>query len=167
MTVSGFAQLDSVNSVDIEILMKGEDWSTAIYVRKGESKPFTGVAFDYYYNTTQIEQAYQIINGKSDSCWARGYYENGQLGEEIWYYDRMRHGKFITWYKSGQIEEQGFYAKDKKIDKWFGFHENGDSLYTCFYINGKLEGEWKIWDVGMELTFFEIYSNGIKVKKVR
>lgn len=170
MPAVGFSQkLDSVLSENVEMIVKNNDFKNSYFVLKGDTKPFVGIMYDLFWQTKVIEKAYYIPANNSDSCWVREYYQTGALkSEQIHLLGRsIAHGKYTQYYKNGSIEELGNYKNDLKEGKWKGFHENGDPLYECFYKQGKKHGDFKIWDVGLELTFYEVYENGVKTKKIK
>ncbi|MBK6698936.1 MAG: hypothetical protein IPG55_03375 [Saprospiraceae bacterium] len=102
------------------------------------------------------------------------YFANGQLGNEGFFKDNKKIGRFKSWYDNGQIEadwdnlngnENGFiqcWFKNGKIKKvgtlingiengihktWF---ENGQQESEGNFMEGKKEGLWKYWNETLE-----------------
>ena len=129
-----------------------------------------------------------VINGP-----AKLYFDNGFLKQETTYKNgeiigltklykekirdvldgigKMEKGGILTgawkyFHDDGKTEELiGFYNdKGEQVDKWQSFYPNGILKVESFFVNGKREGERKLYKEDGSLEKTELYKNGTLVK---
>lgn len=112
------------------------------------------------------------LNGK-DKCW----YESGQLCLEQTWKDDELFGECKEWWSNGNLRkhcffngyrQRNFYRYDGtggeniKIGKYQTWHENGIPNIEANYIDGRLEGERKIWNSDFVLIEYTIFKGDYK-----
>lgn len=129
-----------------------------------------------------------VINGLAKLYFDNGFlkqettYKNGEIvGVTILYKEKSRDvldgiGKMVkggiltgVWkyfHEDGKtVELTGLYnEKGEQVDKWQSFYPNGVLKAESFFVNGKREGERKLYKEDGSLEKIELYKNGTLVK---
>ncbi len=72
-------------------------------------------------------------------------------------------GMFTISLAAQEIEPK--FEKEGKQVKATYFHDNGEIAQTGFYLNGKLHGEWKMYDTEGDKIAMGQYDQGIRTGK--
>jgi len=162
-----FGQVDTIESVNLELILKDNNWENARMFVKGDSLPYSGVMVDYYYGTQQIETAIKYTNGQNSNGWVRSYYKSGQKKEEYWYGDQSgtEHGDYTAWFESGKIKMTGHHDNGANDDKWTTYFENGQKQYDREYDKGKKTGTWITWHKDDNILSIEVYKENKLIEK--
>jgi len=109
------------------------------------SKPFTGILFDVYYEgKVELEEEYK--DGKRDGKQIF-YFEDGKIERITTYKDDSKTGEYKLFDKNGNLEESGNYKEGNKDGEWIecvncNFEsEIKDTVYVKgLYLNEKRNG---------------------------
>ena len=95
----------------------------------------------------------------------RIWYSNGQPCKKFVYEDDKLNGKSEKWYPNGNICEICTYKDDELHGNYDEMYINGQQSKKCVYVNGKKDGECKIWNNKNKKEQFSIYyfKNGILI----
>ena len=107
----------------------------------GDYKVFMGYHDKFIKNYEQgelIEQRYYKEDLKHGT-WI--YYNNGIPIEKISYKQDKKNGIYIDYYSNGEVYNKGWYKDDMKDSLWINFNYDGDTTWTKTYIMDKLVSE--------------------------
>lgn len=86
------------------------------------------------------EQFEKIRHGRAVT-----FFPNGQRESEGQYEKGKRTGVFVWWYPNGQQKTVGEYKQDKEEGRWDWWHENGMREATGTFASGTKVERWSVW----------------------
>ncbi|HEY0262855.1 MAG TPA: hypothetical protein VGB95_07495 [Chitinophagales bacterium] len=84
-------------------------------------KPFTGITFSLFPNTSDTAQISCFKNGKENGLWQQ-FYANGKKKQQRYFLDGIKVKTDSAWWENGQLQ------------------------FVCKFENGEYEGELKEWN---------------------
>ena len=136
-SLNSFCQNDTLESTQLKLFVKNNDWSKKAFYKIGDTIPFTGFMVEYFPNTKQINWIVKYKNGQVATGLHSYYYEDGnKKTEEYSNNSGVRFGKFKEWYDNGQLKSRGEYENDEKNGVWSHWDINGNLISTETYKNG-------------------------------
>jgi antitoxin component YwqK of YwqJK toxin-antitoxin module len=97
----------------------------------------------------------------------RYYYDNGQIGMEINYYQDQRHGKTIGWHKNGQVYWEADYYQDQRHGKSIGWWKSGKKKWEEDYYQDQQHGKCIVWHENGQKELEEEYEHGTLIRKIK
>ena len=98
-----------------------------------------------------VEMTY--VNG-----WPHGtirvWHENGTKAFEIGCIEGGRQGPFESVHPNGKIMEKGQFDHDQKVGDWKAWDDTGKPTFEGSYVDGKEDGEHRLWADGLAGTHF-------------
>lgn len=102
------------------------------------------------------------------------YYSNGKIKIAGKYLQDLRNGDFIHYYQNGKVKYTGAYKDDKMEGerlcydengslchgKFVTYHENGQKERECICVNGRPNGELKVYNIEGSITMSVSFRNG-------
>ena len=77
----------------------------------------------------------------------RTYYDNGNLYEEYFKINGIKHGEYKSYHSNGQLHVICNYVNDKIEGEYKHYRENGNLEVVYNYVNDKKHGDYKIFNV--------------------
>lgn len=113
-----------------------------------------------YFHENGLKESEGIYsdNGKQDGLW-KEYFSNGNLLEEVNFYEGLYDGEFKAYNDSGKIIVQGNFKEDYEDGSWL--YKNGHYSEYGNYIDGQKTGEWKSFYKEEQIIFKGSYQNGL------
>ena len=115
---------------------------------------FNGLQSYWNQNGNKTEEKNYVI-GKQEGLWTKFYEDTGIKKEETYYKDGVQQGLWAEWFKDGQKKRERNFSNGERDSIWTTLYENGNKKLQATYSSGKLNGEYKSW---------ELFTNLIKVK---
>jgi antitoxin component YwqK of YwqJK toxin-antitoxin module len=116
------------------------------------------------------------------------YYKNGLLQKEITFLEDVSDGILTNWYENGQLQFKAEFSKGNlmnilelytsnglKLDKGnlikgngfiYGYNENGEKTSREEYQNGKLDGEYIVYDIDEKEESRHLFNEGLYLRKI-
>ncbi|CAM1343145.1 toxin-antitoxin system YwqK family antitoxin [Tenacibaculum amylolyticum] len=96
--------------------------------------------------------------------YAKNYHTNGNLKEEGWVKDNLKHGYWKFYYPNGVLKEKGHFKKGLKHKYWYFYRADSFKEKEGHYING-LQNKWWLFydnngDVGHKCQLKNNIKNG-------
>lgn len=91
---------------------KGSYYNHEMYY---EGKLFTGTSYQFHYESSEIANEQEYINGKRNGLMMR-WHQNGQLYVQGFYKDDKLDSLYSTWYESGEISREMNFKDGKKTE---------------------------------------------------
>jgi antitoxin component YwqK of YwqJK toxin-antitoxin module len=100
---------------------------------------------DYSASTTGYEFILITRSGiyDPDNGFKKGYYESGELKQEINLKNGELNGLFKQYHENGKLHISGNFLSGKENGIFKEYYEDGSIKLECVYLNGKMEGEYK------------------------
>jgi len=131
---------------------------------KGNKKPFTGTAREYYDNTKTVKIEVQFVQGLKEGL-CKTWFKSGKPESQKPYKANKLEGTAISWFESGSVERKVDFANDRKNGMFTTYFANGQIKEQGSYKLGKKEGIHKGWyETGKpesECTFIGDLEDGI------
>ena len=137
--------------------------TNCIWTKKGETTPFTGVAYRNYISGKKrmiVKIEYGIPQGESLE-----YYKNGKIRFEGVNVSGDLNGIINTYYKNGKIQSEQEYINGKRNGVLKRYYKNGVLKDNIKYKDDKEDGECTFYYKDGSVAFIEYYSNGKRIKK--
>ena len=153
------AQDDTLRIEDITNY--GDYYETGIFIKEGDSLPFTGVQTKNYLDTNIIEVVIHYKNGQNKNCRVNTYYLSGAKSEEYYHgnQENVENGNYSAWFENGNLQLTGYTINGENDGIWIEFYENGNIKSKKQYSDNKNIGSWQFWDEQGNLLKTENYKN--------
>ncbi|CAN5332074.1 hypothetical protein BH09BAC2_BH09BAC2_07760 [soil metagenome] len=144
--------LPMANSVHAQITN-----SNGIILSKG--KPFTGVLFTLYPETSDTAAIQQFENGKEDGEW-RKYYPDRSIKEIREFLNGYKTGMCRAWWPNGKKMFESRFLNDEYEGAYLEWNMNGLLIKKMNYIAGHEEGNQQWWYDNGKIKANYIIKNG-------
>lgn len=111
-----------------------------LWVKKGDTKPFTG-AFIEYYDNGNIKGEGEFKDGEVHGLRLM-YYENGSKSLERSYKNGISEGASIEYYPSGEIKQEVYFKNGREEGTAKVFYENGNVQAILNFSKGVQNGDY-------------------------
>jgi len=114
----------------------------------------------------KIDSTFQKIDNVSQDLLLNGYirydYQNGNIKDEGFYLNNIKHGWWRGFTESGIVLYFGQFDQNLKTKYWKYFYENGNICEEGIYNQGNKEGWWKKYNDSGDLIAMGTYINDLK-----
>ncbi len=152
--------------------------SQSIYYRNDLRNGYT-ISYDFFYDEDSVKHYYKsskelYLNGKREGL-SFYYDKNSNIKYSYNYKNDKKHGmgkeynkdslvitlfNYYDSYLINRIRINRFNNAGLKQGKWISFHPNGNKHIECNYLNGKLHGDYIVYDLSENVVSEKIYKNG-------
>lgn len=133
------------------ILRQNSNYGLWEYFYEGGQKSMEGTIngklkegeWKVYFESGAVKEVGSYVANKREGIW-KTFFEDGTLRGEIEYKDD--HGRYVEYYHSGKVLAEGPKAGARNVGLWRYYAEEDGSLQSeGEYVNGKKNGQWKIY----------------------
>ncbi len=110
-----------------------------------------------FYESGDVKETGNYAANKREGIW-KTFFEDGTLRGEIEY--KEDHGRYTEYYHSGKVMAEGPRSGARNVGKWRYYAEDGGTLQSeGDFVNGKKNGEWKLYFPSGKVSSSGQYKN--------